>query len=185
MFCLGLSFGLYAVKYMGLAEKSDLTNYFTKFTQLLTEGSLSYTSLLLAALKKNLILIICLCVLGVLFFGGIPILIADFIKGFSLGYTFSFIVSAVESKGLLLALISILPQNLIYIPAVIILSMIGLSTSTEALKGKILKKNNGRNNIINEYVIKMLLVVLVMFLIGILVETFISPSLIKLAASKL
>ena len=58
MFCLGLSFGLYTVKYMGQADKNDLINYFTSFAKSLEENQINYGSLLIEVMKKNLIIIL-------------------------------------------------------------------------------------------------------------------------------
>ena len=94
MFCLGLSFGLYTVKYMGPADKNDLTNYFTSFTQSLGNNPINYGSLLVEVIKKNIIIILPIFLFGLTFFGGPVIVIIDLLKGFTLGYTFSFIATA-------------------------------------------------------------------------------------------
>ena len=52
MFCLGLSFGLYTVKYMGPADKNDLINYFTSFANSLGNDQINYGSLLVEVVKK-------------------------------------------------------------------------------------------------------------------------------------
>lgn len=183
MFCLGLSFGLYTVKYMGPADKNDLIYYFTSFAKSLENDQINYGSLLFEVVKKNVIIILPIFLFGLTFFGGPVILIIDLLKGFILGYTFSFIATAFDGRGFGLALISIIPQNLIYIPCIIGLSIIGLSMSTESFKRRFFKKNKG-DSLLSDGVFKKLVLILVMFTAGILVETYISPSLIKFVATK-
>lgn len=184
MFCLGLSFGLYTVKYMGQADKNDLINYFTSFAKSLEENQINYGSLLIEVMKKNLIIILPIFLVGLTFFGGPVILIIDLLKGFILGYTFSFMATLFQGKGFGLAIISIIPQNLIYIPCIIGLSIIGLSMSTENFKRKFFKKNKG-DSPFSEGTLKKLAIIAILFIVGIFVETYISPILMKFVATKL
>lgn len=184
MFCLGLSFGLYTVKYMGQADKNDLINYFTSFAKSLEENQINYGSLLIEVMKKNLIIILPIFLLGLTFFGGPVILIIDLLKGFILGYTFSFMATLFQGKGFGLAIISIIPQNLIYIPCIIGLSIIGLSMSTENFKRKFFKKNKG-DSPFSEGTLKKLAIIAILFIVGMFVETYISPILMKFVATKL
>lgn len=183
MFCLGLSFGLYTVKYMGPADKNDLINYFTSFANSLGNDQINYGSLLVEVVKKNVIIILPIFLVGLTFFGGPVILIIDLLKGFILGYTFSFMTTVFQGKGFGLAMISIIPQNLIYIPCIIGLSIIGLSMSTESFKRRFFKKNKG-DSLFSEGIVKKLAVISVLFIAGILVETYISPMLIKFVVTK-
>ena len=134
-------------------------------------------------MKKNVIIILPIFLFGLTFFGGPVILIIDLLKGFILGYTFSFIATAFDGKGFGLALVSVIPQNLIYIPCIIGLSIIGLSISTESFKRRFFKKNKG-NSLLSDGILKKLVIIMTMFIAGIIVETYISPSLIKFVATK-
>lgn len=183
MFCLGISFGLYTVKYMGPADKSDLMNYFFSFTNSIGNEPVNYGNLLFEVIKKNIILIVPIFILGLTFFGAPIILILDLIKGFTLGYTFSFIVTSFEGKGIGLALVSIIPQNMIYIPCFIALSVLCLAMSTEKFKVRFFKRGKGKDccldGTINKFVI-----IIILFIVGILVETYISTGLIKFVAKR-
>ena len=183
MFCLGLSFGLYTVKYMGPADKNDLVNYFASFTKSLGNNPINYGSLLFEVIKKNILIFLPILLFGLTFFGGPIILIVDLLKGFSLGYTFSFIATAFGGKGIGLAIISVIPQNLFYIPGIIGLSILGLSISTESFKRRFFKKSKGES-LFSDEVLKKLVIILILIIIGILVETYLSPSLIKFVAKK-
>ena len=183
MFCLGISFGLYTVKYMGASDKNDLTNYFFSFTNSIGNEPINYGNLLFEVIKKNILIIVPIFILGLTFFGAPIILILDLLKGFTLGYTFSFMVTTFEGKGIGLALVSIIPQNLIYIPCFIALSVISLSMSTEKFKGKFFKRGKNKDTFFDG-VLNKLIIIIILFVIGILVETYVSPSLIKFVTKK-
>ena len=183
MFCLGISFGLYTVKYMGASDKNDLTNYFFSFTNSIETQPINYGNLLFEVIKKNILIIVPIFALGLTFFGAPIILILDLLKGFTLGYTFSFMVTTFEGKGIGLALVSVIPQNLVYIPCFIALSVISLSMSTERFKGKFFKYGKSKDTF-NDGVLDKLFIIIILFVTGILIETYISPSLIKFVAQK-
>ena len=183
MFCLGISFGLYTVKYIGESDKNDLMSYLNSFTTSIQGQPINYTQLLFEVIKKSLILFIPIIFLGMTFFGFPFILILDLIKGFTLGYTFSFISSAFNGKGLLFGIISILPQNIIYIPCFIALSVICLNMSAEKFKEKVFKSSKAKDVFLRD-TLSRLIIIMILFLLGILIETYVSPSIIKFVANK-
>ena len=183
MFCLGISFGLYTVKYMETSYRNDLMNYFSSFSNSIANEPVNYGNLLFEVIKKNILIIVPIFLLGLTFFGAPIILILDLLKGFSLGYTFSFMVTTFEGKGIGLALVAVIPQNLIYIPCFIALSVISLSMSTEKFKGKFFKCGKNKNSFLDG-ILNKLIIIIILFGIGILVETYVSPSLIKFVAKK-
>lgn len=183
MFCLGISFGLYTVKYMGPSDKNDLMNYFSSFTNSIENESINYGSLLFEVVKKNMILILPVIILGLTFFGDPIILIIVLLKGFTLSYTFSFITTTFEGKGVGLAMAAIIPQNLIYIPCIILLSVISIGMSTEKFKERFFKSSKNKNTVSNGVLYKFLMIIL-FFTLGMLIETYISPNLIKFVAKR-
>lgn len=183
MFCLGISFGLYTVKYMGASDKNDLMNYFSSFTSSIGSQPVNYGNLLFEVIKKNIIIIMPIFIMGLTFFGAPIILILDLVKGFTLGYTFSFMVTTFEGKGIGLALVSVIPQNLIYIPCFIALSVVSLVMSTEKFKGRVFKHVKGKDPFLDGVGNK-LIVIIILFIVGIFVETYLSPGLIKFVAQK-
>ena len=110
-------------------------------------------------------------------------MLLDLLKGFTLGYTFSFMVTTFEGKGIGLALVSIIPQNLIYIPCFIALSVISLSMSTEKFKGKFFKRGKSKDTFFDG-VLNKLIIIIILFVIGILVKAYVTPSLIKFVTKK-
>ena len=182
-FCVGVVLGVYTVKYMDEGDKTNLSNYFTSYINSLLESNTNYGSLFFNVLKKNLLLIVPIFLMSFLFFGAPIVLIIDLIKGFSVGYTFAFLITTYSNSGFMIAFISIIPQNLIYIPAFIILSIISLSFSIEHFKSRFSKKAwNFKFNIKNHVIVIVLLFIL--FGIGSIVETYISPNLIRFVVTK-
>ncbi len=179
MFCVGISFGLYIVKYMGQNDKNDMVNYFNDFVKTILGQDINYGELLKLSVKKNLSLIIIIVVLSFISIGSPFILCMDLVKGFILGYTFSFVLYAYKSRGLLLAVASVVPQNLFYIPCFIILSVICLDISNERFKSRFFKIKN-KKSLSNRELFGILFIIIILFFIGILIETYATPGIIKM-----
>ena len=184
MFCLGISFGLCSVKNMGISDKNDMISYLGNFTKAIQGQTISYSALLLEVIKKNCILLIIMIIIGITFLGFPIILIIDYIKGFILGYTFSLMVLAFGQRGLLLAIVAIMPQNILYIPCFIGLSVICLHVSSKKFKNKF-SKSHISVNILSQDILSKFCMIIILFSLGVLVETYISPHIIKLVASSI
>lgn len=182
-FCVGIALGTYMVKYMNASDSTDLSNYFSSFTKSIVQEPTNSKILFLDIVKKNLILLTIILVLSFVTFGTPFILLIDLVKGFTLGYTFSFLLTAFEGKGIWFALASVLPQNIIYIPCFIALSIIAIEFSSTKLKDKFFNKGK-TNTIVEREIIFKIGVFLCIFFIGAIIEAFICPNLIKLVLTK-
>ncbi|WP_297634476.1 stage II sporulation protein M [uncultured Clostridium sp.] len=183
-FCVGVVIGVYAIKYMNITDRQDLTGYYSNFIESVQSNNINYGSLLLGIFKKNMILIIPIILLGFTFFGSPIILIINLLKGFSIGYTFTFLLTMFEGNGLALAIGSLVPQNIIYIPCIVATSIIALSLSTIKFKEKFIKKMPIKNLLLNKGGTNILLLVLCIFIIGMIIEAYLSPMLVKLIITK-
>lgn len=105
---------------------------------------------------------------------GMPLILAVvFFKGFSLGFTVCFLVAERAVSGLLISILSILPQNLIYIPLLIIWSVVAINFSiyiSRSRSGGGVPLGRG----LAGYSLLMLLS-LVIVLAGALIEAYLSP----------
>lgn len=177
-FCVGIALGTYIVKYMSARDATDLTSYFSTFTESIAKEAVNNKVLLFNILKKNLMLITIIIALSFTVFGTPIILLLDLVKGFTLGYTFSFLISTFDGKGLWLALASTIPQNIIYIPCFIALSIVGIEFSSTKLKDKFFNKGKV-NTIVERELILKIRVLACVFIIGTLIEAYLGPNIIK------
>lgn len=132
----GIVVGIYSVRYMGGFEKSDLVNYLKNFTTAVNSGNLNYKSILLQTLKNNIPVILAIWFLGLTMIGIPIILVIDVIKGFTIGFTISFIINQLGIKGIWISLAGVMPQNIIYIPCIIISSVLAMEFSLMIFRDK-------------------------------------------------
>ncbi len=179
--CTGTILGIYSVKYMSEGDKSSLVNYITSISNSTTLESTNNKAILLEAFKSNIPIIIGYWFLGLTIVGLPVILILNIFKGFSIGFTFSFFIYGLKDKGIILAILGVLPQNIIYIPCIILASVISMQFSLNILKDKLNKGYKGsRDGSIVNYSFAFICFLLLMS-VGFMFEAFLTPSLIKFA----
>lgn len=182
-FCVGIVLGTYTIKYMNVNDTKDLSNYFTTFINSLGDKPVDTKLLLIDILKKNIVIIAIILILGFTVIGAPAILLVDLFKGFTLGYTFSFLITTFSGKGIWIALASIIPQNIFYIPFFIGISIIGIDISSIKLKERFLNKGSSKNIFSNELLMKVGFM-FCLFIVGVIIEAFVCPTLIKFISTK-
>lgn len=176
----GMIIALYCVKYMQSVDKNSLINYITAISTSPSGELMSTTRIFINTLKNNLPIIIGLWILGLTFIGIPIVLLINLYKGFSLGFTFSFFIYALKERGFALALLGVLPQNLIYVPCIIFLSVIAMKGSVAGIKEKFLKKYVGGSHVNVANYTMVYVVVMALMSVGFLIETFLTPIFIRL-----
>ena len=177
--CTGVVLGVYAVKYMSSFEKNDLLTYLTSFVKSDSLKSINYHQVFLEAIKNNIPLIALVWFLGLTMIGIPIILVLDVLKGFTIGFTVTFFVNGLGVKGIWMALFSIIPQNIIYIPCIMITSVLAMEFSFMLIKDNV-KKNWTKNvsSKIISYTLVFVTISIFMFT-GFFFETYITPSIIR------
>lgn len=180
---IGIVVGIYAVKYMGSFQKTDLKSYLDNFRTSILANKIEYKSVFFEALRNNFIVIAAIWFLGLMIIGIPIILLIDFIKGFTFGFAISFLINEFGVKGSLMCLLGIIPQNIIYFPCLIIASVIAMEFSLVLIKDN----NKWIRSIwvrIASYTLRFVVIIAVMFL-GFIIEAYVSPNLVKLVASNI
>jgi stage II sporulation protein M len=180
---IGVIVGSISVKVLDFSQKKELVVYMNKFFQLVTKEDVSNLSVFFQAIKNNFQTVFFIWILSITVIGVPVTLFIISFRGFIIGFTIAFFVEGFGVKGLLLTLITILPQNLILIPCLIVLSTISLKYSLGVLRKNIGYKNmNFPNYSIVNYTITLGVIFLVMS-ISAIYEAFLSTTLIKLVSN--
>ena len=121
-------------------------------------------------------------VLAIWFLGltiiGVPLILAVvFLRGYALGFTIGFLVHQKGGAGIIMSILSILPQNIVYIPFLIIWSVIAVNFSAY-----LVGRNPGGVSLGKALVNYSLLlaVFLAMFMTGAFIEAYLSPWFLSL-----
>lgn len=181
-FLVGIVLGSYTVYYMSDFNRVEITNYFNNFLGFLNGNSVAYTSILVDSIKSILPMVVIIILLGYTAIGIPVILMMDLAKGYVIGFTFSLIVSMLGGKGLMLVISGLMFQNLIFIPIIMLISVLAIRHSVTKLKVGV-SRDRIKGEINRTYLNFQGLLSLII-ISGILIETYISPNLIRLVISK-
>lgn len=181
-FLVGIVLGSYTVYYMSDFNRVEITTYFNNFLEFLGGNSVSYTSILVDSVKSILPMVVIIVLLGYTAAGTPIILMMDLAKGYVIGFTFSLIVSMLGSKGVMLVLSGLMLQNLIFIPIIMLISVLAIRHSVTKLKMGV-SRDRVKLDVSRAYLNFQGLLSLII-ISGILIETYISPNLIRLVISR-
>ena len=178
LFIIGIFLGVLFVNNIKNDEFDSVQNYITTFIQKFKENpNIDSGELLKTSIIKNLIL-----ALSLWFFGttviGIPIVFGILIyRGFCLGYTISTFISTIgTAKGLAFVFSNMLLQTVIFIPAILAISVSGFKLYKSIVKDK--RKENVKIEIIRHTIFSALMTILLC--LSSVVEVFVSNNLLRI-----
>ena len=143
LFLTGIIFGAVIVNSMGFIQKQDLFFYLERFFGQITEGvSIDKIDILWQSFTYHAKYLLLLCILGLSVIGLPLVWVLIFVKGLVIGFSVGFIVNQLGLQGLLLASLSIAPQNILVIPIYITAGSISMIFSLTLINKLFSRKNH-------------------------------------------
>lgn len=119
LFCIGISIGSFSINNSDNSQKEEINSYITNLiSNIKTAQNIDKNELLFLSIIENIKTILIIWFLGCTIVGGVFIYFSIIYKGFTIGYTISAMIAVLSvKKGITIALISLLLQNIIFLPA--------------------------------------------------------------------
>lgn len=181
IFIVGVVFGALAIRTLDHGAKQELVNHLSTFFNGLADRVNEYQVNFNDIVWVNIKTVLMIWLLGLSLIGMPLVPVIIFLRGFVIGFTVGFLVQELSFKGMAFALVSILPQNLIIIPAIIIAGMMAISFSIILFKSLISKRPINFGYHLLGYSSIMVLAGIALVLAS-LIEAFITPVFMELAA---
>ena len=124
LFYVGIAIGIVSVNNSNSIQKQELNTYIEELIENIKQSeNIDTLNLLCLSIKENSAIILIVWLLGCTIIGGIFIYLAIIYKGFCIGYTISALIAVLGIKqGIVISLISMLFQNIFFLPAFFIIA---------------------------------------------------------------
>jgi stage II sporulation protein M len=180
-FILGISLGALTVSNIDIETKSDVKSYIDGFISISRTDNVHSIEILKQSIKFNLITAAVLFIAGLSYAGILIVPMIAAFRGFCIGFTVAFLSDSLDKGGLLLSMVSILPQNIIYIPILIVFCVCSIGLAFAIFRSKLNRKHNEASAYIWSFGMTALFL-FVFMLGGSVIESYITPYLVKLIA---
>lgn len=166
MLIVGVIFGIQGVQYVDLASRQQLMGFLDSFLYMAGQNALSAAATLQAELWQTLLWGLLIWASGFVLLG-LPVTYAlVFFKGYSLGYTASFLLHNMGASAMTLLLGGMLPQNFLVLPVFLAMAAAASHNSLQFFRQRWLDKRGGpMGKTILEYSILMLILILLLLLL--------------------
>ncbi|MEW6724357.1 MAG: stage II sporulation protein M [Bacillota bacterium] len=136
---MGVVFGALAVRTLDEYQQEQLIDYFQLFLRGLSTGvdEIEPAVVLRAALMNHLRTVGLVWLLGLTVIGVAGVVLVIVVRGFVIGFTVGFLAQGLGLKGVLFAIAAVLPQNLLAIPAFLVISAASLGFSWLLVKSRL------------------------------------------------
>ena len=177
IFIIGIFLGVFFINNIQDEQMAEISEYINTFINNLKNSyEVDNLDLLKTSMLQNIVLGV-----AIWFFGttviGIPVVFGIVLyRGFCLGYTISTCITVMGlSKGLLFVLLTLVLQNLIFIPAIIAIAVSGFKLYKSIVKDR--KVDNIKLEILRHTIFS--LIMMILLVISSLIETFVSTEILK------
>lgn len=176
VFFIGIIVGIIFINRASENQKNEISIHIGTFTtSLKADKTVDEVALLVESLKKNILLAIFLWFMGSTVVGISIVYLTIVFRGFCLGYTISSIILSLGiGKGILFIISTILFQNILFIPSIIILAVSGIRLHNSILKDR--RKENIKIEIIRHTILSFL--ILAILIVSSLIEVYISKNIL-------
>ena len=182
LFTIGVTFGALAIKTLDGEQKAELFSHLELFIQGIDLTIVSESNLpLQQSLQGNIKTMGLIWLLGLLVLGLPLVLLMLFTKGFALGFTVGFLVQELGYKGIIFSVASVLPPNILLIPALIMMCVAAISFSLLIIRSRLALRKRGLYRQVLAFSSTAVLAI-AMGLIASLIEVFVCPVFINLAS---
>ena len=174
VFIIGIIGGVFFINHTSNSEFDVISLYIeTLKNNIKNKENINKFSCLLEILKQNCTIIITIWLFGTTILGSFIIYVIVLYKGFSLGYTISALIASLGIKGGSIFVFSfLLPQNMILLPSIFILSERGLNVYSKIMKNNV----NIKTELIRYFII--MLIVLLLSALASVIEIYLSTNLL-------
>jgi|LFRM01.1.fsa_nt_gb stage II sporulation protein M len=176
---IGILFGTTFSFIINDVDKILVKNQLEAFFILIKEGPINYQSGLINSLLTNLLYLFGIWFLGISIIGLIIIIILLFMKSFIVGFSIGSILLNYKFKGIIGIITYIFPHQILNLIVSLLLSFYAINFSIKLFSHLFFGQNINFKKTMNRYV-KILIICLISFVLISLIETFISPFIIKL-----
>ncbi len=177
---MGIIFGTLTIHSLGYAQQHDLFTYFQQFLEALSQDSPSDPkAMLIHHIIEDVKYVGIIWLLGLSIIGLPIILVMVFLKGVFVGFTVGFLVHQMGMRGFWLALFTVIPQNMIMVPVILLISVSSVTFSIK-LAGHLFSRARAYQKLslakyVGLFTIAFLAVVIVAFF-----QTYLAPPLMKM-----
>jgi len=185
-FIIGISAGAFTVKSLSDSHKQELISYMRGFFNVLNNNSVDGFSVLKQSLANNLQISALIWILGITVVGIPLILLLITARGFIIGFTVGFLADQLGIKGTLFSIVTILPQNIIIIPGILVVAVIGIGFSTMIIKNKFGKSYNSHNDsAVKQFILYSTIILFIcgIISIGCVLEAYVTPVFMRLLSA--
>ncbi len=177
---VGITSGTFTVSHMQPGEKTALTGYMDMLLIAIKTQSVDYLTVLLHAFLQDTLLFGAITFFSLLMLG-IPVIpIILIAKGFCVGFTIGVISLNLGFTGVAAIFFCVFIPNIVLIPCICKAGVAGINNSLLAVKNRrVPNTTKGRLILFKPHILKMLVIYLIS-LIGVILESLLTPALIKL-----
>ncbi|WP_128894512.1 stage II sporulation protein M [Longirhabdus pacifica] len=178
LFLMGAIFGALMVQSLSLEQENALMSDFATFMQnvLTGEAATGYSPSFMHVFSSHITWIVLIYVLGISVIGFPLIFIVNFLKGILVGFSFGFLMEQLSWKGIAFALVTVIPQNLVVIPIIILGSVLAVTFSLSLFRSLVMNRKSSPSQPLLLYSMTYLLFASCLFVVALL-EVFLTPVL--------
>jgi stage II sporulation protein M len=180
LFMMGVIFGAVIVNTMSPVQKENLLGYLGHFFKGLDQQTIAEPKVAFQhSLGDHFKTIGLMWILGVSVIGMPFIFLLIFLKGLVIGFTVGFLVNQLSWDGFWFAFMSVVPHNLLVVPALIIVAVAGTAFSMLLARNRLIQR---RGTIYPQFLSYSILVtsMALVLIFAAFFEAYISPALMRM-----